>query len=131
MERKSPSQSATLYKVGTKKKGIDGNIWIIVENVNGVKRWKKLVVTKEIIIRVSYGTDKKIFPKYAMKGFPKTWKYDGFESAMSSQPKWQTNNAYFYGPDDKVKEAKASIKELYEKYKEKGYVMKFVIKVGG
>jgi hypothetical protein len=40
IERKSPKQSATLYKVGTKKKGNDGNIWIIVENKNKVKRWQ-------------------------------------------------------------------------------------------
>ena len=39
-ERKSPIQSATLYKIGTKKKGNDNNIWIITENKNGVKRWK-------------------------------------------------------------------------------------------
>lgn len=38
--RKSPIQSATLYKIGTKKKGNDGNIWIIVENKNNVKRWQ-------------------------------------------------------------------------------------------
>lgn len=40
MTRQSPEQSATLYKIGTKKKGNDGNIWIVVENKNGVKRWK-------------------------------------------------------------------------------------------
>ena len=39
-ERKSPTQSATLYKVGTKKKGNDGNTWIVVMNKNRVKRWK-------------------------------------------------------------------------------------------
>ena len=38
--RKSPTASATLYKIGTKKKGNDGNIWIISEASNGVKRWK-------------------------------------------------------------------------------------------
>jgi hypothetical protein len=38
--RMSPTQSATLYKVGTKKVGNDGNKWIIVENTNGTKRWK-------------------------------------------------------------------------------------------
>jgi hypothetical protein len=38
--RKSPSESATLYKVGTKKIGNDGNKWIIVENKNNVKRWQ-------------------------------------------------------------------------------------------
>lgn len=38
--RPSPTASATLYKVGTKKTGNDKNTWIIVENKNGVKRWK-------------------------------------------------------------------------------------------
>ena len=49
-ERKSPTQSATLYKVGTKKKGNDNNTWIITENKNGVKKWilyKKVSSTKE------------------------------------------------------------------------------------
>jgi hypothetical protein len=40
-DRPSPSESATQFKVGTKKKGNDGNMWIIVENKNGVKRWSK------------------------------------------------------------------------------------------
>ncbi len=39
-QRKSPEQSATLYKVGTKKTGLDGNKWIIVETQTGTKRWK-------------------------------------------------------------------------------------------
>jgi hypothetical protein len=38
--RPSPSQSATLYIVGTKKTGNDDNTWIITQNVNGTKRWK-------------------------------------------------------------------------------------------
>lgn len=41
-ERPSPSESATKFKVGSKKKGNDGNMWIVVENKNGVKRWSKL-----------------------------------------------------------------------------------------
>ena len=40
-DRPSPSESATKFKVGRKKKGNDGNMWIIVENKNGVKRWSK------------------------------------------------------------------------------------------
>lgn len=39
-KRKGPTQSATLYKIGTKKTGNDGNKWIITETSNGVKRWK-------------------------------------------------------------------------------------------
>jgi hypothetical protein len=40
--RKSPSMSATLYPIGTKKKGIDGNTWVIKQNVNGIHRWVKV-----------------------------------------------------------------------------------------
>ncbi len=40
--RKGPSSSATKFSVGTKKKGNDGNMWKIVENKNGVKRWLKI-----------------------------------------------------------------------------------------
>lgn len=39
--RKSPNESATKYKVGTKKKGNDGKFWIIKKNKNGVQRWVK------------------------------------------------------------------------------------------
>jgi hypothetical protein len=53
-ERKSPSKSATLYKVGTKKTGNDGNMWIVETNKNKVKRWvlyKK--VSKKTSVKVS------------------------------------------------------------------------------
>jgi hypothetical protein len=39
-ERPSPSVSATTQKTGTIKIGNDKNKWIVVENKNGVKRWK-------------------------------------------------------------------------------------------
>ena len=47
-KRKGPSKSATLFSVGIKKKGNDGNIWIIVKNKNGVKRWKKHIFKKNV-----------------------------------------------------------------------------------
>lgn len=40
--RPSPSVSATLFPVGTTKTGGDGNMWEVVENKNGVKRWKRV-----------------------------------------------------------------------------------------
>jgi hypothetical protein len=40
--RKAPSQSATLFKKGTIKKGNDGNRWTIVTNARGVQRWQKV-----------------------------------------------------------------------------------------
>ena len=41
-DRPSPSESATLFDIGTKKIGNDGNEWIIKENKNGVKKWSKI-----------------------------------------------------------------------------------------
>ena len=38
--RLSPNESATKYKVGTKKKGNDNNIWIVYKTSNDIKRWK-------------------------------------------------------------------------------------------
>jgi hypothetical protein len=40
--RKAPSQSATLFKKGTTKKGNDGNRWTVVTNARGVQRWQKV-----------------------------------------------------------------------------------------
>jgi hypothetical protein len=40
--RKAPSESATLFKKGTIKKGNDGNRWVIVTNTRGVQRWQKV-----------------------------------------------------------------------------------------
>ena len=51
--RLSPTESATLYKTNTKKKGNDGNIWIITENKNGVKRWKLHRKPTKIINEIS------------------------------------------------------------------------------
>jgi hypothetical protein len=39
-QRPSPSESATLFKVGIIKKGNDGNKWIVSKNINGIKKWK-------------------------------------------------------------------------------------------
>ena len=41
MTRKGPTASATIFPVGTEKIGNDGNIWVIVQNKNGVNRWQK------------------------------------------------------------------------------------------
>ena len=39
--RKSPKQSATLFKIGTVRKGLDGNRWVVKKTISGVKRWVK------------------------------------------------------------------------------------------
>ena len=40
--RTSPTESATLFKVGVKRKGNDGNMYIITITKSGIKRWTKL-----------------------------------------------------------------------------------------
>jgi hypothetical protein len=57
--RKGPKESATLFSVGIKKKGNDGNMWIIVNNKNGIKRWQKKTNKKS--------TSKKIIKKSIKK----------------------------------------------------------------
>lgn len=39
--RKGPTESATKFSVGVKKKGNDGNDWIIIKTSSGTHRWKK------------------------------------------------------------------------------------------
>lgn len=41
LDRKGPSESATLFPKGTKKKGNDGNMWVITVTKKGVHRWSK------------------------------------------------------------------------------------------
>lgn len=42
MVRKSPAESATKFSIGTRKKGLDGNTWKIVQTKSGVRRWQKV-----------------------------------------------------------------------------------------
>lgn len=39
--RKGPTISATKYSIGTKKRGKDGNIWVIAATTSGTRRWRK------------------------------------------------------------------------------------------
>ena len=40
--RKSPSDSATKFSIGTRRKGNDGNMWKITQDKNGKKRWQRI-----------------------------------------------------------------------------------------
>ena len=40
--RKSPNESAKLFNIGEKRKGNDGNMWIIIVTKTNIKRWKKI-----------------------------------------------------------------------------------------
>jgi len=40
--RKSPTESATKFKVGIKRLGNDGNMWIVGSTISGIHRWQKI-----------------------------------------------------------------------------------------
>jgi len=46
MVRQGPSESATIFPVGTIKRGNDGNNWIVIQTKNS-KRWSKMNKTKK------------------------------------------------------------------------------------
>ena len=82
MARQAPSESATTFPVGTKKRGNDGNNWIVIQTKNS-KRWSKVnenklqKTKKNIIYKIIKGNNKtKKYTIYKIiKGNNKTKKY--------------------------------------------------------
>ena len=85
LNRQSPPSSATGYPVGHKKKGNDGNMWKIVLNKNGVKRWNKINTRRKSRRRKRKSHKKKInmeknmnkyenIDKISIKNFKGLWK---------------------------------------------------------
>jgi len=103
--RKSPEKSATLYKLGTKKKGLDGNIWIIKESVNGVKRWT-LYRKQDYKIQVS---KKKTKNESSKKGSSKKMSKKG----SKNKPKKKSLETYY----DIVKVSDKKLKDIFEQSK--------------
>ena len=74
------------------------------------------------MVMVSYEEIDSRFPNYYKKDFPKSWKYSRHDEALRNQPKWQNTNVYYFGLNEDLKEAKKSIKELYDRYEEDGVI---------
>jgi hypothetical protein len=68
--RKAPSESANDFTLGTKKRGNDGNMWVIIQTKNS-KRWSKVNENK---LQKTKKTKKNIIYKI-IKGNNKTKKY--------------------------------------------------------
>jgi len=71
--RKAPSESANDFILGTKKRGNDGNMWVIIQTKNS-KRWSKLNKNKLQKTKKTKKTKKNIIYKI-IKGNNKTKKY--------------------------------------------------------
>ena len=77
-ERKAPIESATLYKIGHKKRGSDNNIWIITETSGGIKRWKlfkKSMIDSKTGSKTGSKTKTKVGSKTKTKVGSKTGSY--------------------------------------------------------
>jgi hypothetical protein len=85
--RKSPSESATLYNVGTIMKGNDKRRWVVIKTNNGIKRWM-----------LSESADlnglKKISLDYLAKHVNKIVKLycRGYQSFWPNKKDWSTRN---------------------------------------
>jgi len=96
--RKSPTQSATLYKLGTIKTGNDGNKWIIVKNKNNVKRWMLYKIIKKsykkVIKKINKKSEKKSVKKYDKKPLKKVIKMINKRNVLDLYdiPKIKKNN---------------------------------------
>ena len=143
MVRQSPNDSATLYSIGTKKKGNDGKMWVITKTANGVKRWKHVVLKSKkssrknnSMIDVKYHALKKKFPDYKnlFNSLSKIgWKYTGKQEAyydprFFAKPRYNTDS-FFIGQEETSNQAKKIVKKIYDKYKDNGYLSRYVIKL--
>ena len=81
--RKSPKESATQYKLGTKKAGLDGFYYYVLKDKNSRKRWSKigclfviykLTNSKKVNIWEAIENAKISYPD---RKFPNDWKYVG------------------------------------------------------
>ena len=71
--RQAPSESANDFTLGTKKRGNDGNMWVIIQTKNS-KRWSKFNENKLQKTKKTKKTKKNIIYKI-IKGNNKTKKY--------------------------------------------------------
>lgn len=66
--RKGPTESATKFAVGTRRKGNDGNQWVIMTTSKGVNRWKKeKAFDKKPFDKKAF--DKKAFDKQSKEAY--------------------------------------------------------------
>ena len=92
--RKSPGTSATIYKVGIVKRGLDGNNWVVVKIKNGIKRWKK----------VSMKLDKKVRRKFRFGNeTPLDHKREQFEEKIQQEIKIAEKIIDSYPENDTLK----------------------------
>jgi hypothetical protein len=94
--RKGPTASATAFSVGTKKKGNDGNFWIVVATKANVHKWQKITKTMKQSMKPS--TNSK------MKQCEDFCKNDYREHVVKQREKNQKKFNYVYSATNKKDE---------------------------
>ena len=67
--RQGPTESATKFSVGTKKRGNDGNIWQIISTTSGTRRWMKVgkkQVTRKNKVSLKHSNENKSSSKISL-----------------------------------------------------------------
>jgi hypothetical protein len=155
-QRKSPKASATLFPIGTKRTGSDGNQWMVEANKNGVRRW--VLVRGAIIKGVKTGVSarktakvkretKGMFNLYYKKSaickgneegkcdpfmkeeilYELLWRM-GFPNNPEPSMNQYDTTISFWGSSENTEAVKALVRREYTKLKERGAIQKFLIK---
>jgi hypothetical protein len=98
--RKGPTESATAFSVGTKKKGNDGNYWIVVVTKANVHKWQKITKTKTTKTK----TTKTKTKSSTMKRCEDFCKNDYKEHIIKHREKNQKKYNYVYSATNKKDE---------------------------
>ena len=114
--RKGPEESATNFSVGKEKEGNDGNIWVIVKNKNGVKRWAK---KNSLFVLYSFNN----VESWEYKNIPKDWKWIGTGSAIGYP---YEREEQFSGPPNS-KKTQIYLNKFFANLKKKNVIKKYKI----
>jgi hypothetical protein len=150
-QRRGPTASATLFPVGTKRTGNDGNQWMVEANKNGVHRWvlvkrnvKKTVKASKVSkAKKSYTSSFDLCYKQSKQcqgqeegscnPFMKSelvedlmWNMGFSNDPGPSMPQYDTCIG-FWGPPEYAIAAKDVVRREYTKLKERGVISKFTI----
>ena len=128
-----PRESATLFKIGTKKIGFDGNDYYVSFDKNNIKRW-----VKESCIFVMYKININATEKYWKYGkMPKNWSWIGGGTTVPIQKlndntiKYPQEEQFMGDPKYKIK-MKEILSNFFQKLKDKQIIenYKLVTEIG-
>ena len=97
--RKGPIASATAFSVGTKKKGNDGNFWIVVATKANVHKWQKIKNSTKTATKTA-----KIIKNSTMKRCEDFCKNDYKDHIVKHREKNQKKYNYVYSATNKKDE---------------------------